>query len=67
MRSFGRAAGHASTHQEAQFIIDGLLATIRNLRSKEVITQEEEQTVFALKAAIEGIRETMPNPDEAAD
>lgn len=59
MRELGRATGAVSTRQEAKKMIEGLIETIRELRSK-VVTADDERVVFNLKAAIEGIRETMP-------
>jgi hypothetical protein len=59
MRELGKATGSAISRAEALGMINGLLQTIRELRLENSSAQEEK-AVFALKAAIEGIRETMP-------
>jgi len=60
MRDLGKATGAIISRAEAEGMINGLLETIRQLRSGES-NAEDERAVFNLKAAIEGIRETMPN------
>lgn len=60
MRELGRATGSAITRRDAVKMIDELLSTIREIRASKVDAQDE-RTVFNLKAAIEGIRETMPH------
>lgn len=61
MLEIGRTSGRVSTRQEAELIIQGLLGTIRSLREQ---SGAENETAWALLAAIEGIRETMPRFDE---
>jgi hypothetical protein len=61
MLEIGRTSGRVSTRQEAELIIQGLLGTIRSLREQ---SGTENETAWALLAAIEGIRETMPRFDE---
>lgn len=59
MRELGRATGSVITRRDAMKMINELIGTIRELRA-ETSTAEDERAVFNLKAAIEGIRETMP-------
>jgi hypothetical protein len=59
MREIGKATGAVITRLDAMKMIDELLETIRELRSGPS-TVADERAVFNLKAAIEGIRETMP-------
>lgn len=59
MRALGRSTGAVLTHSEAREMIEGLLGSIRKLRQEEP-SNENERSLFNLKAAIEGIRETMP-------
>lgn len=61
MLEIGRTSGRVATRQEAELIIQGLLGTIRSLREQ---SGTENETAWALLAAIEGIRETMPRFDE---
>lgn len=61
MLAIGRTAGVVSSREEAEQIIQGLLGTIRNIREQ---SGPENETAWALMAAIEGIRETMPRFDE---
>ena len=59
MRELGKATGAIISRAEAEGMINGLLETIRQLRDKDA-NAEDDRAVFNLKAAIEGIRETMP-------
>lgn len=61
MLELGRTSGRVSTREEAEQIIKGLLGTVRSLREQ---SGTENETAWALLAAIEGIRETMPRFDE---
>lgn len=61
MLELGRTSGRVATRQEAELMIQGLLGTVRSLREQ---SGTENQTAWALLAAIEGIRETMPRFDE---
>lgn len=64
MLALGRTAGQVSSREEAEQIIQGLLGTVRSIREQSGI---ENETAWALLAAIEGIRETMPRFDEEPD
>jgi len=61
MLEIGRTSGRVATRQEAELMIQGLLGTVRSLREQ---SGTENETAWALLAAIEGIRETMPRFDE---
>ena len=64
MLDLGRTAGRVSTRQEAEEIIKGLMGTVRSIREE---SGPENHTAWALIAAIEGIRETMPKYNEEAE
>ncbi|CAB4149307.1 hypothetical protein UFOVP529_85 [uncultured Caudovirales phage] len=63
MFQLGRTAGTAATRQEAEDIIQSLMVAVRGIREQSGL---ENQTAWALLAAIEGIRETMPKWNEEA-
>lgn len=64
MLDLGRTAGRVSTREEAEDIIKGLMGTVRSIREA---SGPENPTAWALIAAIEGIRETMPKWNEETE
>ena len=64
MIELGRAVGNASSRDECESIIKGLMATVRQLREE---TAGDNETVWLLLGAIEGVRESMPRFDEVGD
>lgn len=64
MLDLGRTAGRVSTRQEAEGLIEGLMGTVRSIREA---SGPENQTAWALIAAIEGVRETMPKWNEETE
>lgn len=64
MLELGRTTGRVASREEAEQIITGLMGTIRSIREVSGI---ENETAWALLAAIEGIRETMPKWNEKAE
>lgn len=65
MRLAGKSAARISNKEEVDQIIDGLLSTIRSLRAADPVTPDAEKTIFALRAAIEGLREGSGQSAEA--
>jgi hypothetical protein len=63
MLELGRATGRASTREQSEEIIHGLMGTVKMVQEE---SGGDSEIAWSLMSAIEGIRETMKRDDEAS-